>query len=71
MKVRVTSSVSSYMYISDISFVDLRVRDHEAFTYRIEGNIGGGKLWRIWQMTINSPKFQSPIFAPAYACSHV
>ena len=30
--------------------------------YRIEGNIGGGKLWRIWRVTINLPKFDSPIF---------
>ena len=30
--------------------------------YRIEGNFGGGKHWRIWRMTINSPKFNPPIF---------
>ena len=30
--------------------------------YRIEGNIGGGKCWRIWRMTINSPKFPQPTF---------
>ena len=33
-----------------------------AYTYRIEGNFGGGKHWRIWRMTINSPKFNPPIF---------
>ena len=31
--------------------------------YRIEGNIGGGKLWRIWRMTISSPKFNPPTFS--------
>ena len=32
------------------------------FFYRMEGNFGGGKRWRIWRMTINSPKFLPPIF---------
>ena len=44
-----------------------RTSNHEllrdrSLKYRIEGNIGGGKLWRIWRTTINSPKFNSPIF---------
>ena len=30
--------------------------------YRIEGNFGGGKHWRIWQMAINFPKFPQPNF---------
>lgn len=29
--------------------------------YRIEGNLGGKKLWHIWQMTINLPRFYLPI----------
>ena len=32
---------------------------HYGNKYRIEGNIGGEKHWR---MTINLPKFDSPIF---------
>ena len=32
--------------------------NHKSVTiYRTEGNFGGRKLWRIWRMTINSPKF--------------
>ena len=30
--------------------------------YRMEGNFGRGKRWRIWQMIINSPKFLPPTF---------
>ena len=29
--------------------------------YRIVKNFGGKKVWRIWQMLFNSPKFLSPI----------
>ena len=29
---------------------------------KLEGNIGRGKLWRIWRMTTNSPKFNLPTF---------
>ena len=28
----------------------------------MEGNFGGGKHWRIWRMTINSPNFHQPNF---------
>ena len=38
--------------------------------YRIEGNFGGGKHWRIWRMTINSPKFNPPIFIQSGLKSH-
>ena len=32
-------------------------------TYHTVKNIGGKKLWQIWQITSNLPKFFSPIFA--------
>ena len=35
--------------------------------YRMEGNFGGGKCWR---MTINSPKFLQPTFPIAIAYSN-
>ena len=38
------------------------IQDSECSNYCIEGNIGGGKLWRIWRVTINLSKFDSPIF---------
>ena len=28
--------------------------------YRIAQNVGGGKHWRIWQLSIDSPKFSHP-----------
>ena len=43
--------------------------DH-SLLYRIEGNFGGGKHWRIWRMTINSPKFNPPIFIQSGLKSH-
>ena len=28
----------------------------------MEGNFGGGKRWRIWQMTVDSPNLSQPNF---------
>ena len=33
--------------------------------YRMEGNSGGGKRWRIWRRTVNSPKFLLPTISIA------
>ena len=30
--------------------------------YRIVKNFGGKKVWQIWRITANSPKFLPPIF---------
>ena len=30
--------------------------------YRMEGNFGGGKRWRIWRMTVDSPNLSQPNF---------
>ena len=30
--------------------------------YRMEGNFGGGKRWRIWRMTVDSPNLFQPNF---------
>ena len=38
------------------------VRHMDISMYRMVKNIGGKKLWRIWQIISNSPKFFSPIF---------
>ena len=31
--------------------------------YRIAQNIGGRKLWRIWRLIANPPKFYPPMFS--------
>ena len=30
--------------------------------YRMEGNFGGGKRWRIWRMTVDSPNLSQTNF---------
>ena len=38
---------------------------HQNFPYyRIERMFGGGKLWRIWRITSNSPNFTPQILMP-------
>ena len=55
-------SVCMYVCMYVCMCVCVRACLFEFNLYRIEGNIGGGKLWRIWRVTINSSKFDSPIF---------
>ena len=49
----------------DLSIHDLlntnTLENSEQLLYSI--NFGGKKLWRIWQITFNSPKFFSPIIS--------
>ena len=57
-----TYSRISSQYLSKVTFSSFL--SHGILDYCIEGNIGGEKLCQIWRMTINSPKFNSPIFIP-------
>ena len=36
--------------------------------YRIVKNVGGKKLWRIWRIYVDSPKFFLPIYVKT--CEH-
>ena len=35
-------------------------RELNPSTYRMEGNFGAVKIWRIWRLTMNSPNFSHP-----------
>ena len=56
------NSVSFYQlpYIISLMFQNL---NYEFIEYRIAENIGGRKLWRIWRICRESPKFSCPKFS--------
>ena len=37
--------------------------------YRIAQNVGGGKHWQIWRLTIDSPKFSHPSIVSTLKCN--
>ena len=37
--------------------------------YRIAQNVGGGKHWRIWRLSIDSPKFSHPNIINTFKCN--
>ena len=37
--------------------------------YRIVQNVGGGKHWRIWRLSIDSPKFSHPSIVNTLKCN--
>ena len=37
--------------------------------YRIAQNVGGGKHWRIWRLSIDSPKFSHPNIVNTLKCN--
>ena len=37
--------------------------------YRIAQNVGGGKHWQIWRLSINSPKFSHPNIVNTLKCN--
>ena len=39
------------------------------FCYRIAQNVGGGKHWRIWRLSVNSPNFSHPNIINTLKCN--
>ena len=45
------------------------IRISRYFGYRIAQNVGGGKHWRIWRLSIDSPKFSHPNIINTLKCN--
>ena len=64
--------VEIYHLASRLTFINTLCPVHHSHlflgttSYRMEGNFGGWKHWRIWRMTINSPKFLQPKYFVQY-----
>ena len=58
LAVMITDTVKMSILVADISANSII---STSLIYRTEGNFGGGKSWRIWQMTMNSPNLTSQI----------
>ena len=62
------SEIELKLNVEKINFRNLQVSEfsvlYQYVNYRIERMFGGGKLWRIWRITSNSPNFTPQILMP-------